>query len=445
MQLTTAPVERPPATRPAGHRADLIAVLSGVALLAVALVVGAVLEHAGRPILAPTPPLSAWWRPHVGLTTPIAAALAVGGVVYGPALARRLPWRTLLAAAWLASLTWIGSLALVDGWDRFGWRLTSPAEYLSEVPSAPAWSDLLPGFAGRIVGGQPDAWHTHVAGHPPGAFAFFILLDRIGLSGGAWAAAACVLIGSTAIVAVLVTLRAVDGSEETARRAVPFLVLAPPAIWMGVSADAVFLAVSAWAIALLAQACGRTVWRSDLVAAAAGVLFGASLFLSYGLALIGLVALAVLVARRRVRPGVVAAAVAAAMVGLVALGGFWWLDGYQQLSIRYHQGAGGERPYSYWVWADLAALVVCIGPVVLAGLRRTRPRGSGLLLLGAVAAILLATLSGFSKAEVERIWLPFAFWLLVACAWLPRTSYRTWLAVQAATVLLIQHLLLTNW
>lgn len=427
------------------HRIDGLVVTAGVALVAVALVVGAVLEYAGRPILAPTPPLMVWWRPHVGPTTPLAVALAAGAVAYGPGLARRLPWRAVLAAAWLASLTWIGSLALVDGWDRFAWRLTSPAEYLSEVPSAPAWHDLLPGFADRIVGGQPDAWHTHVAGHPPGAFAFFVLLDRIGLSGGAWAAAVCVLIGSTAVVAVLVALRAVDGGDETARLAAPFLVLAPPAIWMGVSADAVFLAVSAWGIALLALACERAAWRGDLVAAGAGLLFGASLFLSYGLVLIGLVALAVLVARRRVRPGVVAAAVAAAVVGLVALGGFWWLEGYQLLSIRYHQGAGGERPYSYWVWADLAALLVCTGPVVLAGLRRARPRGGGLLVLGALIAILLATLSGFSKAEVERIWLPFAFWLLVACAWLPRESYRGWLAAQAGTALLIQHLLLTNW
>jgi hypothetical protein len=65
--------------------------------------------------------------------------------------------------------------------------------------------------------------------------------------------------------------------------------------------------------------------------------------------------------------------------------------------------------------------------------------------LAAVAAVVTATLSGFSKAEVERIWLPFAIWLLPACAFLPRRTHRWWLAVQALAALLVQHVLATNW
>lgn len=67
------------------------------------------------------------------------------------------------------------------------------------------------------------------------------------------------------------------------------------------------------------------------------------------------------------------------------------------------------------------------------------------MILAAVAAILLADLSGLSKAEVERIWLPFAVWVVVACGLLPRTQARYWLAGQAALALLVNHLLLTVW
>ena len=57
--------------------------------------------------------------------------------------------------------------------------------------------------------------------------------------------------------------------------------------------------------------------------------------------------------------------------------------------------------------------------------------------------MLLADLSGMSKAEVERIWLPFAVWTCLACAELPRP--RWWLAAQAVLALLVNHLLLTVW
>jgi hypothetical protein len=68
-----------------------------------------------------------------------------------------------------------------------------------------------------------------------------------------------------------------------------------------------------------------------------------------------------------------------------------------------------------------------------------------LLPLAAVAAIAAADLSGLSKAEVERIWLPFAVWLPAGAALLPAAAHRWWLAAQAATALVVNHLLLTTW
>ena len=74
-----------------------------------------------------------------------------------------------------------------------------------------------------------------------------------------------------------------------------------------------------------------------------------------------------------------------------------------------------------------------------------RRSGFHLLLLGVLAAIVLADLSMLSKAEVERIWLPFTIWLTAAAALLPARSHRIWLALNALGALAINTIILTHW
>ena len=50
-----------------------------------------------------------------------------------------------------------------------------------------------------------------------------------------------------------------------------------------------------------------------------------------------------------------------------------------------------------------------------------------------------------SKAEVERIWLPFVPWLLVSCALLPERWRRRGWSPRWCVALVVQHLLLTGW
>ncbi len=77
---------------------------------------------------------------------------------------------------------------------------------------------------------------------------------------------------------------------------------------------------------------------------------------------------------------------------------------------------------------------------------RVTLRQPAVVLAGAgLAAILAADLTGLSKAEVERIWLPFAVWLMAAAVLLPPPTRRFWLIVQALIALLVNHLLLTTW
>ena len=130
-----------------------------------------------------------------------------------------------------------------------------------------------------------------------------MVLDRIGLGGGGATGLLVIAVGASAAAAVLVAARAM-GDEQVARRAAPFAVLFPGAVWVGVSADGLFAGVLAWGIALLAVAVARTGWRSGVAAAAAGLLLGGTVYLSYGLVLGGLLAAAVLVrpsAGRRLR------------------------------------------------------------------------------------------------------------------------------------------------
>jgi hypothetical protein len=143
----------------------------------------------------------------------------------------------------------------------------------------------------------------------------------------------------------------------------------------------------------------------------------------------------------------------AAVVAAFALAGFWWLDGYEQVKIRYYQPGeyGLLRPYEYWVWGNLAAFALILGPAAIAGLRRAawRPRAAPTVLLAlataALVAVAAADLSGLSKAETERIWLPFAVWVVPLAALLPRPGARWWLLAQAALALAVNHLLATVW
>lgn len=457
-------------------RGDVLAVLAGLLLLGTATIVGVRLNHAGIPIHVDAPPLTAAWDPHTGPGTPFAIALAVLAVAFARPAAERLPWRWLMLLSWCAAAAWTTSLALVDGW-QFGWlgRLARSYGYLRAMPEIHAVGSFVRGFAAHIPGNAPDSWPTDVAGHPPGATLPFVLLDRAGLPGGGWAGALIVVVGSLAAVAVPVTIRAL-GAPAAARRVVPYAVFFPGTVWVGVSGDGMFMGVASCGIALaVVGAVGRgRGW--PWCAFAGGMLLGLTAYLSYGLVLLGTVVAAaavctVLIDRRadgtlryrRTGRWLIVVAGVLVVPACFQLAGFSWLQGLQLLRVRYFQGWGGVRPYSYFVWANLATLVLSAGPVAAAGLLRSlrtagRPRRvaasdrhraevlvPAALTVSVIVAITVADLIGLSKGETERIWLPFALWLIPGLALLPRSSARWALAAQVLTALLVNHLLLTRW
>ena len=98
--------------------------------------------------------------------------------------------------------------------------------------------------------------------------------------------------------------------------------------------------------------------------------------MSYGMPLIGVLAVAVLVAARSWRPLLAAVPVAVAVALAFAGLGFAWWDAYPVLKERYFDGIASDRPLTYWWWGNLAALVVSAGPLLGAGLASLR-RSSG--------------------------------------------------------------------
>ncbi|AEV71683.1 hypothetical protein MycrhN_1057 [Mycolicibacterium rhodesiae NBB3] len=448
------------------HRRAFVAAGVGVVLVVAAFVVPHLDLGIVTPLINATPerfrdfagtaPIFGWWNAHVGWGTAPAIVIGAAAVLWGQSVARQLPWRALPWVSWATACAWAFSLAMVDGWQRgFAGRLTARHEYLRQVPTVTDIPEALQTFSRRILDYQPDSWITHVSGHPPGALLSFVWLDRIGLGGGAWAGLLCLLVGSSAAAAIVVAIRAL-ADETTARMAAPFVAVAPTAIWIAVSADGYFAGVAAWGIALLALAVRSSTRWSPLVATGAGLLLGWGIFLNYGLALMALPAVAVLLTavdwRAALRALVPAALAALVVVAVFAAAGFWWFDGYTLVQQRYWQGIALDRPFQYWSWGNFGSVVCAIGLGSVAGIGCVFDRaairlrsGLHLVVLGALAAVVFADLSMLSKAETERIWLPFTIWLTASAALLPPRSQRWWLAVNVVGALLINHLILTNW
>ena len=431
-----------------------------VVVVALAMTVPAL---TGVDVLAGTaPPLLGDWACRAGWSSLVALSVAALTAWAGlPAALDRLSWHRLLALSWAVSVVWMVALALVDGPGGLGRVLDTGNEYLPSARAADDVGAMLHEYVSRIPLDSPDHWPVHLAGHPPGAVLVFVGLARVGL--GSWQAAGLVvvLVSATLPAAVAVTLDRL-GVRGTARRALPFLVVGPAAVLMAVSADAVFATTGAWAAAALAAAtAARAVTVRLGLGVLAGLLFGWCVMESYGLVLLGLVAVAVLLAaggsiRARAALGAVCAAAAVGVVLAFAGLGFVWWQAYPVLQQRYWAGLASQRPSRYWVVGNLAALLIVAGPMLPAALsagwpqlaalaRRRRPEPVAALVAAGLGMVVVADLSLMSKAEVERIWLPFLPWLLLSTVWLPQKWRRWALLAQGVAGLLLQHVIRTTW
>jgi hypothetical protein len=436
--LARSPVSSGGATR----RATVAALVVGLGAVGVVHAWGRWLQSRGTRMRVNAPPLTGNIAPRVSwwcVPALTVAACAAGGA---DRLARTLSWRRLMWAGLAGALVWSAALAAWDGAAGFTRSPGSAVDYLAALPAIDGVGSFL-----RSLITETRSWPTHVQSHPPGMVLLLLGLRPLGLATPAWVAALEHVAGAASVPALLLATREVVG-ERAARAAVPFIVFSSIAIWWS-SGDAVFLGVGAWAVAFCVLATGRHGRRSVALALSGGALWAAAVFLSYGIVLLAIVP--AVVAWRRGRAWVlgVACVPVAAAIGLAAVGGFWWFDGLAATREAYALSLARVRPYPYFVVANLAAAAVAVGPAVWVGITRVRRDGVWMLAGGALAAIVLADLSGLSKAEVERIWLPFLPWLVVgaAAAFVEASpaARRAWFGVQLAWALLVQALVMSPW
>lgn len=426
------------------------ALLSAAATaVVVAVLWGRDLEGSTRALHLGAAPFYGKWDLRLGWRTIPAVVIAAVLVAGWPVLVDRLRWDWALLASAAASMAWSVALAASDGWDRLWSPLVTKWEYLPLARTIDRPGEFVSGFLDQL-----DHLPTHVRGHPPGAVLLFWVIDRL-VSSDMGAALLVIAAGTSTAPAALLALDRLCG-RAAARRALVFAGLAPAVVWTATSADAVFAALVAWAVALGAVAATAEGTAPRIAAGAgSGLLAGLALSATYGAVLFltplwAVAAVAVWQQRREpTRPALVLAVAAAGLallLGAFAAAGFWWFDGMSATREQYLAGVAPKRPSSYFVVANLAVLVVACGPATIAALGRWRSKGSTLVaaaLLGAFAA----DLSGYTKGEVERIWLPFVPFLVLATAWLPDrpAARRTWLGTQLGTALLVQVALRSHW
>jgi methylthioxylose transferase len=414
---------------------DAKAMFAWVVVIAGTTVGGRIInESFATNILAP--PLFGRFDLRIGPATVLAAAVGGSVVWWGPRVAATFSWRVLLVATPVAATVWAVSLALVDGVDALTAPLMGPHDYLASVGLIDSPGVFLQSFAGQL-----ETFSLHVQGHPPGMVLIFWGLAELGLGGPGWAAALVIATGASASAALLLVVKSL-ARESKARNLAPFLVLSPAAIWIATSADALFMGVGAWGIALLVLGAQR---RSDYLALAGGVALGLLLFLSYGAVALGPVALVAAWVHGGLRPLLIALGGVLAVTLVFEAAGFWWFDGLSGTVARYEAGVSSQRPIAWFAVANLGALALVLGPAAAVGLARLRRAPAAALTWAALAGVLAADLSGLSKGEVERIWLIFVPWILAACATIDLRRARGMLALQGLAALAIQTGVRTPW
>ena len=345
--------------------------------------------------------------------------------------------------------------------------VTDRTEYWSRLPKLAPAKEMLRVWADPLwMRNQP----VHLKGHPPGYVLILKAMAQIGLR-SPWAAAALSWLAAASVAVGIVVIIRLCSNGDAWRRVAPFAIVAPYAVWMGTSADAVFSAFGVWGVVGVALSCQAPAPQNRwLWGVFGGSVLGFAIFLSYGMApfliIPGLVILSApsISSRARVQSVLATALGGVAVVMLFAAFHFWWFDGLATTRIFYWKGTAKFRPWGYFFVANIANIVIASGPAVVAGigitvaagLRRARTGLRDLLRttdrawlmpLGAVVAMLGANLSQLSKGETERIWLPFIVFLVPLTAALGRTlwSRRFWIALQAATALVLQVGLLSKW
>jgi hypothetical protein len=431
-------------------RRDFLArrVTRTAAMVAAAVILaGVALQATGAELGTAAAPFVMAYSPRATLYALPAVALLAAAVAFAPRLVAS-PRSTAGFAVSVFSVALGLGLALAaarrgpDGWSHVfdlgpGGSFEAKNEYLPGLPALEhgAWF-FLDRFA-EMVPSMP----VNVGGHPPG---LMLVIHMLGIDTPGRLAALCIASAAACAPLAYVLARTLGHPEPVARSAGLLTAMSPVVLLFGTtSADAVYAATGLVAAALLVA--GRTWLRIAGFAAFALATLGTWALLAIG-------AWAALVAGQREdrRAGLEVAggcaiAVLVANVALAAVFGYDAIGTLLATEGLYRNSVASIRPYAFWVLGSPVAWGVMLGPPIaaaaLVAVTRRRPEAVALAVV-----LLIASVMGFTKAETERIWLPFAPLACVAAASVVRPSaLRAPLALLAVQALAVELIFDTVW
>ena len=420
---------------------------AGVAGLALVVAVGLAIKAAGDRLGVPLPPFVMYWGPQVDSLAVVSVVVFAASWVVVPAVfARRASPIVCAGALYVLALALGLSLNLAHEGTRGWWAvlangrhgtLEGQYEYLNGLP----YLSRGVGWYLRHFASVLPYIPVHAQGNPPGPL---IALHLLGIGNPGALAALCIGLGAlTAPLAY--DLGRTLGDERRGRVAGVLTAFSPCTLLFGVtSTDYAYAAMGCFVACLLVRPGARALVAGSIAAALAS-------FFSW--LLLAIPAWAAVVAVRRYGWRRAVSVCAAFVVALAAFNGALAIAyGYdpfsavrETASLYHHELIGSQRVYGFWLFGSPAAWAVMLGlPIVWFALRALAAGDPAAIATWAL--VLAASVLGFTKAETERVWLPFVPLACVAAAATLRTvRLRPVLAFLALQALVVEILFFTIW
>jgi methylthioxylose transferase len=460
-ETTMTPVASTAGRRPMGGLWSVTAA-TGVAVVAIGAL--GTLAHRGFgrvPFSVPawpwyhSDPFYLFWDPGwparwAVLALPAALAAATGVVALFRSRAR--PGVRVAASAGLLLLLALAVAALGGG--PAAWR--APFGFAGEYPHGVGQVGDIPSFLGEFPQ-RLASLPSHAAGHPAGAMVLYALLARVwaGLDGAALLTVAIGCLGALPVWGLARDELGQDGG----RWSLALWVLCPMTVlYTATSADAVFAVVLAGAALAAHRGLVRRSWAWT---ATGGALLWIGSMLTYAAVLLLVFLLVRAAGRLRRDPGWVlcwAAATAGTVCGLAGL--LLLATGYDPVAAvrathAVYQAAPGSarRPYLPWLVGDPIAFGGMLGVPLSAALMVravsvVRQRAWTSFDAAMLACLLAASAWGFSRGEVERIFLflvPLALVPVVRQLWAWQARLPAVAVLLVAQTIAVQLLFYTRW
>jgi methylthioxylose transferase len=369
------------------------ALVLAVALVSWATIWGRRVQRNPDVKLGAAPLVGQWkFRPSIGYLMPIGLALLI--IVAIPRLFVRLQTRWVVLSTVGLTAAFTAALAGADGRVAMLAPVVHRSEYWFWLNKMPPTRQMLSKYD------QYDFivnFSTHIKGHPPGYVLILKALSALGLA-KPWIIASLSYLSAGVVAGSVLVVARRFGTAKLTRKAGPFLILAPYAVWMGTSADAVFSALVAMGAAGIAVATTSIRSRRRIgLAVLAGLLLGASFYSSWGTVTCGPIILAALWCGstsgfatwwgsplvgsgdagkvslrqrfRNIAPITLwtlggMAIVAAAMTAL----GYNWFAGAGLTRRLYWKGTAQFRPWRYFLVGNFGAVLIALGGVAIIGI-----------------------------------------------------------------------------